>query len=151
MPIPEPRSCLTVDEIRVGDCAEKTYRIEAEDAVRFSELSGDWNPAHHDADYAAKSVFKERIAHGIYSVAQFSDLFGMRLPGLGAIWLKESVEFLAPAYFGREYRAVVTVTEVDVAANTVTFLTECFDADDKCILTGESVVKPIPGHLRDKR
>ncbi|MGB0720981.1 MAG: MaoC family dehydratase [Gammaproteobacteria bacterium] len=148
---PAPRACLTVNEVHVGDQAEKTYVIAAGDAVRFAEISGDWNPAHHDPRYAADSSFGEPIAHGLYSVAQFSDLFGMQLPGLGALWVRESVEFLAPVYFGRVYRAVITVTAVDVAANSVTFHMECLDEANTPVLTGESLVKPIPEHVRAKR
>lgn len=144
MEIPEPMACMTVDDLRVGMSAEKRYSIDYSDAVKFSEISGDWNPAHHDEDYAANSIFRERVAHGMFSVAQFSGLFGMNMPGLGTLWLKQSVEFLRPAFFGREYRAVVTVTSIDRQANTVTLSTECFDEQGEKIILGEGVVKPIP-------
>lgn len=144
MEIPEPMACMTVDDLRVGMSAEKRYSIDYSDAVKFSEISGDWNPAHHDEDYAANSIFRERVAHGMFSVAQFSGLFGMNMPGLGTLWLKQSVEFLRPAFFGREYRAVVTVTSIDRQANTVTLSTECFDEQGAKIILGEGVVKPIP-------
>ena len=107
-------------------------------------MSGDWNPAHHDEDYAANSIFRQRVAHGMFSVAQFSGLFGMNLPGLGTLWLKQSVEFHKPAFLGRQYRAVVTVSDVNVAQNTVTLRTECFDEEGDRIVSGEGVVKPIP-------
>jgi len=144
MQIPEPRACLTVEDLTVGMSVEKKYSIDYQDAVKFSEISGDWNPAHHDEEYAASSIFRERVAHGMFSVAQFSGLFGMDMPGLGTLWLKQSVEFLRPAFFGREYRAVVTVTSVDRQSNTVTLSTECFDRQGHQIIRGEGVVKPIP-------
>lgn len=144
MGIPKPTGCMTVEDLVVGMSAEKTYRIDYEDAVKFSEISGDWNPAHHDEEYAANSIFRQRVAHGMFSVVQFSGLMGMDMPGLGTLWLKQSVEFLRPAFFGREYRAVVTVTAIDGATNTVTLSTECFDAQGEKIITGEGVVKPIP-------
>ena len=107
MPIPKPSSCMSIDDLNIGMKAEKSYTISHDDAVRFSELSGDWNPAHHDEDYAAASIFKQRVTHGMFSVIQFSGLLGMDLPGLGTLWLKQSVEFLRPGFFANEYRAVI--------------------------------------------
>lgn len=144
MNVPQPKACMTVADLQPGMSAEKEYSISHDCAVTFSKISGDWNPAHHDEAYAANSIFRERVAHGMFSVAQFSGLLGMDLPGLGTLWLKQSVEFLRPAFFGRQYRAVVTVKAVDVATNTVTLSTECFDEHGEKIITGEGVVKPIP-------
>ena len=141
---------MSIDDLEIGMSVEKTYTISHEDAVKFSEMSGDWNPAHHDEDYAANSIFKQRVAHGMFSVIQFSGLLGMDLPGLGTLWLKQSVEFLRPAFFGHEYKAVVTVVAINTENNTVTFSTECFDQDDNKIIIGEGVVKPIPEKLKQK-
>ena len=147
---PTPSSCLTIEDLQVGMSAEKNYSIDYEDVVRFSEISDDWNPAHHDEDYAANSIFRQRVAHGMFSVAQFSGLFGMDLPGLGTLWLKQSVEFHKPAFLGRQYRAVVTVTAIDAESNTVTLSTECFDQEGDRIVSGEGVVKPIPVKVKAK-
>ena len=150
MSIPQARKCMSIDDLEIGMSVEKTYTIRHEDAVKFSEMSGDWNPAHHDEGYAANSIFKQRVAHGMFSVIQFSGLLGMDLPGLGTLWLKQSVEFLRPAFFGHEYKAVVTVVAINSANNTVTFSTECFDQDGNKIIIGEGVVKPIPEKLKQK-
>ncbi len=150
MSIPQARNCMSIDDLKIGMSVDKIYTIRHEDAIKFSEMSGDWNPAHHDEDYAANSIFKQRVAHGMFSVIQFSGLLGMDLPGLGTLWLKQSVEFLRPAFFGHEYKAVVTVTAIDTENNTVTFSTECFDQDGNKIIIGEGVVKPIPEKLKQK-
>jgi 3-hydroxybutyryl-CoA dehydratase len=150
MSIPLPTNCMSIDDLTIGMRKEKTYTIEHDDAVQFSNMSGDWNPAHHDEDYAAKSIFKQRVAHGMFSVIQFSGILGMDLPGLGTLWLKQSVEFLRPAFFGNEYRAVVEVLAINKENNTVTFSTECFDQEGNKIITGEAVVKPIPAKLKAK-
>ena len=146
--LPAPTACHTVEELELGMSVEKKYTIDYDDVCKFSDISGDWNPAHHDEDYAAKSIFRQRVAHGMFSVAQFSGLFGMDLPGLGTLWLKQSVEFHKPAFLGRHYRAVVTVTAIDAASNTVTLSTECFDEDGERIISGEGVVKPIPAKVK---
>ena len=149
-PRPSPSNCLTVEDLHVGMSAQKNYRISYEDVVRFSEISGDWNPAHHDEDYAANSIFRQRVAHGMFSAAQFSGLLGMDLPGLGTLWLKQSLEFHKPAFLDRQYRAVVTVTAIEVATNTVTLCTEAFDQEGDRIVSGEGVVKPIPVKVKAK-
>ncbi len=141
---------MSIDDLEIGMSVEKIYTISHEDAVKFSEMSGDWNPAHHNEDYAANSIFKQRVAHGMFSVIQFSGLLGMDLPGLGTLWLKQSVEFLRPAFFGYEYKAVVTVVAINAENNTVTFSTECYDHDGNKIIIGEGVVKPIPEKLKQK-
>ncbi len=141
---------MTVEDLEVGMSAEKSYTIQYQDAVKFSEISGDWNPAHHDQEYAANSIFRERVAHGMFSVAQFSGLFGMDMPGLGTLWLKQSVEFLRPAFFDRDYRSVVTVTAIDRENNTVTLSTECFNELGEKLISGEGVVKPIPAKVKAK-
>jgi len=141
---------MSIEDLTIGMSVEKTYTIQHEDAVRFSEMSGDWNPAHHDEDYASTSIFKQRVAHGMFSVIQFSGLLGMDLPGLGTLWLKQTVEFLRPAFFGNEYRAVVEVIAINKENNTVTFSTDCFDQEGNKIIKGEGVVKPIPQKLKQK-
>ena len=150
MSIPKPSNCMSIDDLSIGMSVEKMYTIEHEDAVLFSEMSGDWNPAHHDEDYASASIFKQRVAHGMFSVIQFSGLLGMDLPGLGTLWLKQTVEFLRPAFFGNEYRAVVEVIAINKENNTVTFSTDCFDHEGNKIIKGEGVVKPIPAKLKQK-
>lgn len=145
-----PSACYTVEDLKIGMTAEKEYSIRYEDVRKFAELSGDWNPAHHDEDYAARTIFKQRVAHGMFSVIQFSGLFGMDLPGLGALWIKQSVEFHAPAFFDQTYRAVVTVTDVDVESNTVTLATECYNQSGDRIISGEGVLKPIPAKVKAK-
>lgn len=150
MSLPKPRACLTIDDLEIGQEFTKEYSISYSDVVKFSEISDDWNPAHHDADYAATTFFKKQIAHGMISVAKFSGIFGMDTPGLGTIWLQQGVTFLAPAYLDQPYTAKATVKELDKETNTAIFLCECFDAEGKKILTGEGAVKPIPAKVKAK-
>ena len=147
---PVPTGCRTIDEIQEGLTLRRTYTVTDEMVRKFSEISGDWNPAHHDEEYAAGTVFKARIAHGILSVAQFSGLFGMDLPGLGAIWTQQGVRFLAPVYLDRPYDAVIRAARVDREKNTVLF--ECWveDARGNRVLEGEGTLKPIPARVREK-
>jgi 3-hydroxybutyryl-CoA dehydratase len=143
-----PRACMSIEELTEGMRFEKPYTITSEMVRRFSELSGDWNPAHHDEEYARGTIFGARIAHGLLSVAQFSGIFGMDLPGLGAIWMQQGVTFLAPVYLDRPYTAVATVKAVDREARTARFETVCLDEGGKRVLEGDGLLKPIPAKVK---
>ena len=144
------RACITIDEMKKGMEFTKEYSVSYDTVKKFAEISGDWNPLHHDPEYAATTVFRQQIAHGMISVAQFSGIFGMDMPGLGAIWLQQGATFLAPVLLDRPYTAKATVTKVDTETNTATFLTECFDGEGKKVLTGEGQLKPIPAKVKAK-
>jgi len=150
MTLEKARRCMSIEEFQVGDKFEKDYSVSYEMVKKFAEISGDWNPAHHDAEYAANTVFKKQIAHGMISVAQFSGIFGMDMPGLGAIWMNQSAKFLAPVYLDQPYKAVVEVKEVNTERNVVVFDTYCMDAEGKKVVEGEGALKPIPAKVKAK-
>ena len=144
---PLPRNSKTINEIKAGDEFRQSYTVTDADVQKFAEISGDFNPAHFNAEYAAGTVFKKRIAHGMISVAKFSGVFGMDLPGLGAIWGSQSVKFLAPVYLDQPYTAIARVKEK--GDKNVVF--ECWveDASGRRMLEGEGVLYPIPQKVKD--
>jgi 3-hydroxybutyryl-CoA dehydratase len=135
------RACKSVDDIEVGDRICVYYCVTHEDLVRFAEISGDWNPIHFDEIFAAKSIFGRRIAHGMISVAKFSGIFGMDLPGLGTLWETQEVRFLKPIYLNVEYRAIAEVKSKD--RRRVTLATWVEDSEGHHLLEGTAVVLPI--------
>ena len=144
---PKPRAVKTVNEIQVGDEFRQPYTITEADVQKFAEISGDFNPAHFNEDYAKGTIFKTRIAHGMISVAKFSGIFGMDLPGLGAIWGAQSVKFLAPVLLNQPYTAIARAKAVE--GKTVVF--ECWaeDAEGRKVLEGEGTLYPIPQKVKD--
>lgn len=147
----KPRACKTVDEIKVGDRVVRDYTISYETVRKFAEICGDWNPVHHDPEFAAQTIFKAQIAHGMISLSKFSGLFGMDNPGLGAIYLKQEATFMAPVYLDKPYRAIAEVTAVDPEKNLVTYATWCEDTETgKRVLEGLAEIKPVPAKVRDK-
>jgi 3-hydroxybutyryl-CoA dehydratase len=150
MSLPKPRACMTIDDLKVGMTFTKDYTVSYDMVKKFAEISGDWNPVHHDTAYAQTTIFKQQIAHGMISVAQFSGIFGMDMPGLGAIWLMQNVSFQAPVFLDKPYKAVAKVSKVDPATNTVTFETTCVDGDGKAVLSGTGELKPIPAKVKAK-
>lgn len=144
---PKPRACKTINDIQVGDTFRQTYRVTNADIQKFAEISGDFNPAHFDETYAAQTVFKQRIAHGMISVAKFSGIFGMDLPGLGAIWGAQSAKFLAPVQLNTPYTAIARAKEK--AEKFIIFETWVEDAEGKRMLEGEGTLYPIPQKVKD--
>jgi 3-hydroxybutyryl-CoA dehydratase len=146
---PKPRKALSVNDIKVGDEFRQPYTITDADVQKFGEISGDFNPAHFNQEYAESTVFKGRIAHGMISVAKFSGIFGMDLPGLGAIWAAQSAKFLAPVKIGAPYTAVAQAKEV--TEKFVVFDTWCEDAEGTKVLVGEGTLYPIPQKVKDAK
>lgn len=148
MTLEKPRNCMSINDIKLGDKFTKEYSVSYDMVRKFAEISGDWNPAHHNAEYAAGTIFKQQIAHGMISVAQFSGIFGMDMPGLGAIWMNQSAEFLAPVVFDKPYTA--TVEAIEIKDKSVVFSTACYDADGKQVVRGQGELMPIPQKVKDK-
>ena len=145
---PRPRDCKTLDELNVGDTFRLEYSVSDSDVQKFGEISGDFNPAHFDEDYARGTVFKSRIAHGMISVAKFSGIFGMDMPGLGAIWGGQTLKFLAPVQLNQPYTAIARVKEK--GEKNVVFSCWVEDKEGKHVLEGEGVLYPIPQKVKDK-
>ncbi len=100
------------EDLKVGQEASLTKSVTEKDIVAFAEVSGDKNPVHLDAAYAAKTMFKERIAHGMLSAGYISAVFGMELPGPGAIYISQTLNFKAPVKIGDAVTAKVKVLEL---------------------------------------
>jgi len=98
--------------IEVNQVYTHDFQFSQEEVNRFSEVTGDKNPVHTDAEYAAKTMFKRPIMHGMLSASLFSKVFGTLFPGEGTIYLKQSLNFLKPMYVDVTYEAVFTVKEV---------------------------------------
>lgn len=145
---PLPRACKTLNELEVGDTYRLEYSISDADVQKFAELSGDFNPAHFNEAYAKGTVFKTRIAHGMISVAKFSGIFGMDMPGLGAIWGGQTLKFLAPVQLNQPYTAIAQVKEK--GEKNVIFACWVEDKDGNRMLEGEGTLYPIPQKVKDK-
>jgi 3-hydroxybutyryl-CoA dehydratase len=113
------------DELRVGMSAYRELKITEERVIQMAELTGDHNPLHLDPDFAAQTRFGARIAHGVFSNGLISAVLGTQLPGAGAIYLSQTLEFCAPVFLGDELRAGVTVESWDPVKRIVVLRTEC--------------------------
>jgi len=132
----------TIAELKVGDFAEHAKTVSETDVYLFAGLTGDFNPAHVNAQAAGQSMFKERIAHGMLSAGLISAVLGMQLPGPGSIYLSQTLKFLAPVKFGDTITARAEVIERNAERNRVTLKTTCVNQDGKVVVDGEAVIMP---------
>ncbi|MCB1528963.1 MAG: MaoC family dehydratase [Hyphomicrobiaceae bacterium] len=128
-----------IEDLSVGMEASQSNTVTEDIITTFAELSGDRNPVHMDADYAAKTIFKERIAHGMLSAAYISAVFGMQMPGPGAIYMSQTLAFKAPVKIGDTVVTTVKVTELVPEKKRAKF--ECICAvDGKPVVVGEAML-----------
>ena len=128
-----------LEDLSVGQSAELVRTVGEADIVAFAQVTGDTNPVHLDADYAATTSFGERIAHGMLSAGYISAVLGTTLPGPGAIYLSQTLKFKRPVKIGDEVTAVVTISEINEAKAQVTLATVC-KVGGKAVVDGEAVV-----------
>jgi len=127
------------EDLEVGQEASMSRVVGEADIVAYAALSGDYNPVHLDSEYAAKTIFKERIAHGILSAGYISALFGMKLPGPGAIYVSQTLNFKAPVKIDDRVESLVRIIELIPDRKRARFDCICSVAG-KPVLTGEAVL-----------
>lgn len=132
----------TAPEITVGDVAEFSKTVSESDIYLFAGVTGDFNPAHINEEYAKKTFFKTRIAHGMLAAGFISAVVGTKLPGPGAIFIKQELKFLAPVQIGDTITARAEVVEVNVEKNRIRLKTTCLNQEGKTVLDGEALVSP---------
>ena len=131
---------MRIDEIHVGDVAELAKTVTESDIVLFAGITGDFNAVHIDAEAAKKSVFGERIAHGMLSAGFISAVLGMRLPGAGSIYLSQTLRFTKPVRIGDTVTARVEVLEVLTPKRRVRLATSCRNQSGELVFDGEALV-----------
>jgi len=130
-------ACL--EDLEIGQTAELRRTVTEHDIAAFAAVTGDENPVHLDEAYAAGTQFKGRIAHGMLSAGYISAVLGTQLPGPGAIYVSQTLNFRRPVRIGDAVTAEVKVTAIDAARGRVTFATGCVVAG-KTVVEGEAVV-----------
>lgn len=128
-----------IEDLSVGQSEKFTKTVTEKEIEQFAEVSGDDNPVHLDAEYAAGTMFGERIAHGMLSAGFISAVIGTRLPGPGAIYMSQQMRFKAPVKIGDEVTAQCTITDINEARRRVTLETICL-VDGKPVIEGEALV-----------
>ncbi|WP_297423391.1 MaoC family dehydratase [Clostridium sp.] len=131
-----------INEINIGDEASFTKTITEYDVYAFAGIVGDFNAVHINKEYAQKTIFKERIAHGIICAGLISTVIGTYLPGEGTIYLNQGTKFIKPVYFGDTITAHISVIEKYEERNRIKLHTRCINQNNEIVIEGESIVMP---------
>ena len=141
-----PSGGYIFEELSVGMTAEKRITVTEERISHFAEASDDFNPVHMDEAFASKTAYRGRIAHGLLSASFGSAVVGTILPGAGAIYLGQTLNFYKPVRIGQVALARVTVATIDEAAARVVLRCEVF-VDDDLVMDGDATVR-VPRRRR---
>ena len=133
---------LTIDQLEVGQIASFTKTVTEADVYNFAGVTGDFNPAHMNEEYAKNTAFKTRIAHGMLSAGFISAVLGTKLPGPGTIYLNQDLRFTKPVQFGDTITATITVDELIKEKNRAILKTVCTNQDGDVVVEGTAKVMP---------
>jgi 3-hydroxybutyryl-CoA dehydratase len=139
MTMPDTQT-LYFEDVRVGMREAYYKHVKSSDVVGFAEISGDRNPIHLSEHFAAQTPFGGRIAHGLYTASLISAVIGTRLPGPGAIYISQTLRFLAPVRIGDTVIASVEIVELSEKGRRAKLRCEC-KVGDTLVLEGEAEVK----------
>jgi 3-hydroxybutyryl-CoA dehydratase len=137
---------LYFEDLRIGMHETLMRTVMDGDVVDFARISGDENPIHLSERYAAKTRFGQRIAHGLYTASLISAVLGTRLPGPGAVYRSQTLNFHAPVKIGDVVTVVVEVVELVPEGRKARLHCEAL-VDGQVVLDGEASVS-VPGRPR---
>jgi 3-hydroxybutyryl-CoA dehydratase len=131
---------LYFEDLSVGMTERLSKTIASSDVVGFAEVTGDRNPIHLSEHFAAKTPFGTRIAHGLYTASLISAVLGTRLPGPGAVYISQTLNFRAPVKIGDVVDVSVEVAELVPKKHRARLTCSCA-VGDETVLDGEAWVK----------
>ncbi|MBP0724672.1 MaoC family dehydratase [Bacillus sp. RG28] len=131
------------DELSIGDEATLTKEITSKDIEDFARISTDVNPVHLLDDFANKSIFQERIAHGMLICSYISAVLGSKLPGKNTIYLSQETSFKAPVKIGDIITVKVIVLSKREDKKIVTLSTNVYNQQNLLVVEGKAVIKKL--------
>jgi acyl dehydratase len=130
--------------MNVGDVAERTRRVEAEDIERFTAMTGDRNPLHYDLEAATRSRFGGIIVQGGVTTGLLNALVAEDLPGPGSVFLNVNWDFRAPTRPGDVITARGEITSVHPTKPVCTMHTTITNQSGEVLVDGSVVVYREP-------
>ena len=131
------------DAIQVGETQTLTKHITEADVRKFVEMTGDDNPLHVDRAYAETTAFKDIVVHGMLGASFISTVIGTKLPGTGALWVSQNMEFLLPVRLGDVLTISATVLKKHERERLLELDTRIVNQNQQVILTGVGKVKVL--------
>lgn len=140
---------IEFDQVQEGNEAELEHLLTEEDVRTFASLTGDFNPLHLDESFACKTSFHKPVVHGMLSASFISTMIGMLLPGSGALWTSQTIEFLNPAYVGDTLRVLARVKQKSAATRTLILEIQIMNQRLQRLVAGQATVKML--EIRDEK
>ena len=132
--------------IQPHDTHRHRFRFSQADVIDFARVTGDNNPLHLDAAFAAQTPFKRPIIHGMLGASVFTNVLGTEFPGYGSVYLSQTLEFLRPMFVDTDYEAVFTVQTTDPVKHTAQILGEIRD-----VATGKVTTRGVATLMHKER
>ena len=137
--------------IKIGDKAEIIHVITKEDIDKFVELTGDDNKLHLDKKFASTTSFKKPVVHGMLGASFISTIIGTKLPGDGALWYSQSLEFKQPVRIGDELRITAEVIKKIDRTKSVEIQTDIYNQNKQKVTIGTAIVKLVETNVANKK
>jgi 3-oxoacyl-[acyl-carrier protein] reductase len=131
------------NEIKIGMIQELVHQLSAEDVRRFVDLTGDNNLLHTDSDYASKTSFKKPVAHGMLGASFISTVIGTKLPGDGALWFSQTLEFVLPVRIGDILTVRAEVVKKDDRSQVIELKTDIINQHRQVVTYGFAKIKVV--------
>jgi acyl dehydratase len=127
--------------LEIGTVYRHNFSYTQDDVIAYANISGDKNPLHLDATFAATTQFGRPIIHGMLGVSVFTKVIGTWFPGAGTVYVKQTIEFKRPMFVDTEYVAVFTVISTNPEKHFGDIQCEIFDATtNKLTTTGVATI-----------
>ena len=133
---------LTIKQLTIGQTHKKNFVITGEMIESFARVTGDFNPIHLDEAYARETVFGTRVAQGMLQAGLLSGVLGTSFPGVGSIYLSQSLKFQRPVLIGDKITLCIEVLEIIDEKKRVRLGTVFNNQKGETVVDGEAVVMP---------
>lgn len=121
--------------MEIGSSFTHAFTFSQDDVEAFARVTGDNNPLHLDADFAATTAFKRPIIHGMLGASVFTKVLGTEFPGFGSVYLGQTLTFVRPMFVETPYEAVFTIESINPEKHMAEIRTEILDIETGKITT----------------
>ena len=135
-------------EINIGDKETLSHVITKEDIGKFVALTGDDNKLHVDEKFASTTHFKKPVVHGMLGASFISTIIGTKIPGDGALWFSQTLEFLLPVRIGDHLTVIAEVIKKNDKEQILELKTEIYNQNKQIVTKGIAKVKVIEQEVR---
>jgi acyl dehydratase len=132
--------------LTVGQKARRSKTVTARHVELYAEITGDRNPLHFDAAFAAGTRFGRLVAQGGITSGMLNALVAMDLPGPGTVFMSQTLRYLAPTYLGDTLTAEIEVLSVKPDKPVCQLKATITNQDGTVVLEGECwtyTLKPV--------